>query len=394
MPGELTSRTTAVAALALLAGCGAFDSVPSGAVTQCQLETLVPGAVKTDILFVVDDSGSMAAEQANLATSFDSFIRALAASAVKDDFQIGVTTTSVDWPRYLSGSSGPFETITQYTSGPAAGASYPAGALVGAPGHRILPANSLTLVDDFKADVNVGTSGANKEQGLRAALLAVSDRIADGTNAGFLRSGARLAVIIVSDEDDCSDPASPPAVIYPSSGDACHTDAEQAKLPPVASYVSALREKLGGEARDVVVAVIAGVDPTTKQPVQPACNPTGGYPAKRYSAFVAGFPGKGLIDDVCQADFTATLQQVAGLIASQTLPLSETPADPALLSVAVSRGSGGTTTCSVAEAGGTAAGADVIYSPPQEGRPAALTFRGDCALQPGDQVHVQVLCAR
>ena len=389
-------RGIGIAVLAALAGCGAFDSVPSNALTECQAETLVPGAVKTDILFIVDDSGSMAAEQANLATSFDAFIRALAASPVKDDFQIGVTTTSVDFPRYMTGSSG-FQTVTQYTIGPKAGTSYPAGALVGAPDHRILQASSPTLVGDFKANVNVGTDGSAKEQGFRAALLAVTDRIADGTNAGFLRPGARLAVIIVSDEDDCSDTANPPAVIYPSSGaDACHSDAEQAKLPSVDSFVSALKSKLAGESRDVVVAVIAGVDPSTKQPVQPACNSMG-YPAKRYSAFVAGFPGKGLIDDVCQADFTSTLQQVAGLIASQTLPLSGAPADPTFLSVSVTHGSTGTTTqCTVAPSSGNTAEADVIYFAPdvQSGHGAELTFQRRCALDPGDQVHVQVLCAR
>ena len=395
-------RRTAIAALvAALAGCGAFDSVPSGAVTECQVETLVPGAVKTDILFVVDDSGSMAAEQANLATSFDAFIRTLAGSAVKDDFQIGVTTTSVDYPRCSDASCTSFSVTTNYTAGPASGTPFAAGALVGAAGHQILPATSATLIDDFKANVNVGTNGSPKEQGLRAALLAVKDRVADGTNAGFLRPGARLAVIVVTDEDDCSDSttlpsdlATPPAVVYPALGDACHTDAEKAKLPPVTDYVNALKANLAGEARDVVLAVIAAVDPTTKEPVQPACNVEGDK-ATRYSAFVSGFPGKGLIDDICQADFTATLQQVAGLIASQTLPLSEVPADPALLAVSVSRASGGTTTsCTVVPSDVNTASADVIYSPPDAGRQAALTFQRGCSLDPGDQVHVQVLCAR
>ena len=388
-------RRTAIAALvAALSGCGAFDSVPAGAVTECQVETLVPGAVKTDILFVVDDSGSMAAEQANLATSFDSFIRALAGSAVKDDFQIGVTTSSVDYPRCGDASCSSFSIITNYTAGPASGTPFAAGALVGAAGHQVLPATSATLIDDFKANVNVGTSGSPKEQGLRAALLAVTDRIADGTNAGFLRPGARLAVIVVTDEDDCSDPATPPAVVYPVFGDSCHADEEKAKLPPVADYVNALKANLAGEARDVVLAVIAAVDPTTKEPVQPACNPQGDK-ATRYSAFVSGFPGKGLIDDICQADFTATLQQVAGLIASQTLPLSQTPADPALLTVSMARASDGTTTsCNVVASDGDTATADVVYSPPREGRQPELTFQRGCALAPGDEVHVQVLCAR
>ncbi len=384
----MMTRGIAVAVLAALAGCGAFDSVPSGAVTKCQVDTIVPGVPKTDILFVVDDSGSMQPEQQNLAASFDAFITRLASLPVKSDFQIGVTNTSVDWPIYDRGASGPFTTVTAYGDG----RLYPAGALVAAAGRpRILQASSPTLVDDFKANVDVGTSGASKEQGLRAAQLAVTQRITDGTNAGFLRPGARLAVIIVTDEDDCSDPATPPAVIYPSSGDACHTDAEQAKLPPVSEYVSAFRAQLAGEARDVVVAVIAGVD-AQKQPVKPACS-AGGYPAKRYKVFVDGFGAEGLIDDVCQADFTATLQAIAGLISSQTLPLSETPADWRLLAVTVAHEGAATRACQVALAGSDTSAADAVYTPPQQGRAPSLTFQRGCALEQGDQVHVQVLCA-
>jgi hypothetical protein len=114
--------------------------------------------------------------------------------------------------------------------------------------------------------------------------------------------------------------------------------------------------------------------------------------ATRYSAFVAGFQGQGLIEDICQPDFTGTLQEVAGLIASQTLPLSQTPADPALLAVSMSR-DGATTSCNVVPSGGDIASADAIYSPPREGRQAELTFQGACSLAPGDEVHVQVLCA-
>lgn len=379
----------AVAALGALAaaGCG---SPPAGAVTSCQVTTVLPAPVETDILFVVDDSGSMAAEQQNLATSFDAFITRLAASPVKNEFQIGVTTTSVDWPFTAQNAAG-YTVQTTYDGVK----PYPKGALVAAAGHpRLLLASSPTLVQDFKANVNVGTNGAGKEQGLRAALLAVTDRIGDGANAGFLRPGARLAVIVVSDEDDCSDPATPPAIIYvPNGPDRCHSDAEQALLPPVASYVTALRGPLAGQARDVLVAVIAAVDPLTKQPAPPACNPNG-YQAKRYRAFVDAFGQQGLIDDVCQADFSATLRAIAGLIdPGQTIELAETPADPKLLTVSVAHAAGGTTSCPLLPAGSGASATGVVYVAPQPGHAAKLVFQGGCTLAQGDQVHVQVLCA-
>ena len=39
---------------------------------------------------------------------------------------------------------------------------------------------------------------------LYAAELALVDRVADGTNAGFRRDDALLAIVILTDEDDCS----------------------------------------------------------------------------------------------------------------------------------------------------------------------------------------------
>ncbi|HEX7622656.1 MAG TPA: hypothetical protein VF400_03720, partial [Anaeromyxobacteraceae bacterium] len=104
--------------------------------------------------------------------------------------------------------------------------------------------------------------------------------------------------------------------------------------------------------------------------------------------------GHALVDDVCQADFTATLDALAGLIAAQTIPLSEAPADWRLLAVSVARAAGSTAACKVGlEGDASAASADAVYAPPQAGRPASLTFQRGCQLAQGDDVHVQVLCA-
>jgi hypothetical protein len=399
-----TTRALALALMAALAGC---ESVPKNAVTKCQQTKVVPSA--TDILFVIDDSGSMQREQDELKTSFDAFIARLANSPAKD-FQIGVTNTSVDWPLFTDASKTATTVRTAYEAGtPSAGVPYPAGALIAMDastagkiqydaaakrftGTRILGATSPTLVADFKANAGVGTSGAGKEQGLRAMQLALTERVADGTNAGFLRSGARLAVVIVTDEDDCSDPASPPAIVYPATGDACHSDAEQAKLPAVSDFVNALQGPIAGEKRDVVVALIAGVDPRTGQPVQPVCN-TAGYPAKRYLALTGAFGAEAVADDVCLADFSATLERIANLIAQQ-VTLSDAPTDASLLAVSVARAAGSPTTCTVAEAGSAgAADADAVFAPASGSHPATVSFQKRCALQTGDEVQVKILCA-
>lgn len=390
------AASLALAALLALAGCGGCDTVPKDALTSCQQASIVPATVETDILFVVDDSGSMAAEQARLATAFTGFINLLSTTAIQNDFQIGVTTTSVDWPicdTMLDASGdcpGSFTLWTTYGTG---GPPYAAGALVAASGHpAILRSGSPTLVADFTANVAVGTSGSSKEQGLRAMRLALERRVQDGANAGFLRPGARLAVILVSDEDDCSDLATPPALIWDPARDRCHSDADQALLSPVQGFVDFLGGPIGGQARQVTVAVMAAVDPVTKEPVQPACNPIG-YQAKRYKQFVDAFGTAGLIDDVCQADFTLAFDRIAQrLDPGQTMPLSGAPPDWRLLQVEVVR-AGAVVPCRVGLPGADAQTAEAIYEAPQAGRPASLTFQGACHLEPGDAVRIQVICA-
>ena len=192
------TRLLLFAALAAFSGC-ACEDVPDGALTRCEDALVVPGVVKTDILFVIDDSGSMDQEQQNLKDNLYAFIQALDAAPIANEFQIGVTTSAVEGYG------------TNPTQAYASGVPYPDGALVavgrtgaGVPvpgqliwssgagfgGTRVLSADSSTLVPDFQANVLVGTSGSGKEQPFRAARLALSDRIADGTNAGFLREPA------------------------------------------------------------------------------------------------------------------------------------------------------------------------------------------------------------
>ncbi|MGZ3461712.1 MAG: vWA domain-containing protein, partial [Archangium sp.] len=63
---------------------------------RCQAEAPVVSAQKTDILFVIDNSGSMAEEQAAIATELPAFLDELrGGNDVEQDFRVGVITTSV-----------------------------------------------------------------------------------------------------------------------------------------------------------------------------------------------------------------------------------------------------------------------------------------------------------
>jgi hypothetical protein len=101
------SRVRAIALLALIAaaGCQDYNFNPVG---HCVIE---PGSKRVelssvstaDVLFVVDDSGSMGGEQAKLAANFDAFIQNLDATNLARvangqepiDFHLAVTTTSI-----------------------------------------------------------------------------------------------------------------------------------------------------------------------------------------------------------------------------------------------------------------------------------------------------------
>jgi hypothetical protein len=120
-----------------------------------------------DMLFVVDDSQSMAEEQALLSANFGAFVEVVEASMA--DFQAGVITTDVE----------------------ADGAGLLRSALI-TPETEDMGAAFLEALD-------VGYYGSRDEQGLEAVSLAL-----DGRNPELVRPGARLNVIFVSDEDDHS----------------------------------------------------------------------------------------------------------------------------------------------------------------------------------------------
>lgn len=152
-----------------------------------------------DILFVVDNSGSMQEEQDSLKANFSKFIEVLQnIDGGLPDVHIGVVTTDV-------GDDG---------NGACAGGVATAGALIQTPdgqpyiedfsdGNGGRTTNYTgTLTDTFSQMASVGITGCGFEAPLESMRKAL-----DGSqpgNAGFLRDDAFLAVIIISDEDDCS----------------------------------------------------------------------------------------------------------------------------------------------------------------------------------------------
>jgi hypothetical protein len=145
------------------------------------------GKPKVDVLWVVDNSGSMFEEQTALTANFTSFIQF--AEAQQIDYQIGVTSTDVD----PTGAQGHLITCTA-----------PDVCMNNGPNQIVTPQTQPSPEQVFSLNANLGTFGSGFEQGLEGAYLALSNPLINTANAGFLRQDAVLSVIVVSDEEDQS----------------------------------------------------------------------------------------------------------------------------------------------------------------------------------------------
>jgi len=142
-----------------------------------------------DILWVIDNSGSMGDDQQALAQNFATFINW--AITLNTDFQIGVISTEINEPEV------PADNFNIYP-----------GILVFYPGFpKILTNQTPNLVQAFSRNVNVGLCCSDEQEaGLHAAMLALSEPLlsAPAANGGFVREDAKLVLVMVSDEPDQS----------------------------------------------------------------------------------------------------------------------------------------------------------------------------------------------
>ena len=99
------------------------------------------------------------------------------------------------------------------------GAPYPSGAFVAAPGNpKVLhftknlytpqpnTAAIAALTQQFEQNIQVGNCGSPQEQHLEAARLAMQKVLAGAYGSDMPHLGAKLIVVWVGDEDDCSSP--------------------------------------------------------------------------------------------------------------------------------------------------------------------------------------------
>lgn len=156
-------------------------SLTSNEIIYQPTEIYVPR--KIDILWVIDNSGSMSTSQTNLGNNFRSFINKFIDRDL--DYRIAVTTTDAYWGKYTGSTSN--SRIKDGTSKLKSG-------------YFVIDKNTINIDDVFLTNIMQGTNGNGDER----AFSSFEETLNNNLNADFRRPDAFLAIIIVSDEDDFS----------------------------------------------------------------------------------------------------------------------------------------------------------------------------------------------
>lgn len=216
-PDQLTccGALVALVTAAVLGGCIKHPVEDAPAVEIVEVSRVFPTRLEkdVDILFVIDNSVSMASEQKNLARNFPRLIEALRTDKLAGmipNVHIGVVSTDL--------GAGNF-TVLQHCETPGgdagrlqnkpriAGCTPPKDAWISyVEGKTNIPAGAQDPVERvkeaFSCIAELGTTGCGFEQPLEAARKALDPKL--NANPGFLRKDAYLAIVLITDEDDCS----------------------------------------------------------------------------------------------------------------------------------------------------------------------------------------------
>ena len=135
-------------------------------------------AKSIDVLWVIDDSGSMTPRQAMLAAQVPDFVTAINGTGL--DYQMAVTTMDMS----ATGEKGKFL------------------AAAGTP--VILNASTPDLANVLATRLQPGGNGSPVERGEESMQAGLNMALVASNNSGFLRKNSLLVVIFLSDEDDSS----------------------------------------------------------------------------------------------------------------------------------------------------------------------------------------------
>ena len=136
------------------------------------VQTVTPSV---DILYMVDNSCSMADDQADLSENFPTFMRWFLGSGL--DYHIGVVSSDIRDPSHT-------------------------GKLQGGFGKRWISTDDNNQIAQFQQMAVLGNGGASPEKGLAGIYFSKTDAQAIRHNDGFFRDSSAIHTICVADEWD------------------------------------------------------------------------------------------------------------------------------------------------------------------------------------------------
>jgi hypothetical protein len=378
-----------IATVTALAGCPSREvsKVDIGQQKQDRKKIPVVAERDVDILFLIDDSDSMGEEQQSLTENFPRFIEKLTGiQGGLPNVHIGVISSNVGAHPNIPGCrpEDSDEGRLQF-------------AFVNQDDPRCTD-NSLSLDGKFIRDVVINEETGERQRnylgpgtdaenlsgvfscmaklgvggcGFEGQLESIKQALTNPENDGFLRPNAFLAIIIISDEDDCSafeqdmfDPTitgkdsalgpldsfrcfefgvqcNPDDPRTPGEKTECVPRKDSPYMPDVQSYVDFIKD-LKGDPSKIIVAGIVGYDemnPDELLEVEivekervgevyslvPACQvlaadgvsiesrATNGV---RLRSFLEQFPGRNTIQTICQRDLSGALDLIGDLLAA------------------------------------------------------------------------------
>ncbi len=411
-----------------LPGCQdyGFEELPSSSFREKRVNITVTVSSEVDILFVMDNSRSMVGEQTAIAKSFSSFVGVLNKTFGEEKYRIAVITTGMesldcgpcplDNPTIFScmnetGECGRFQNRLGHNIGTASLPEFefetragckvnvienscgwcPDGQYCDLPetqdGCKVIDFNNLDCFYDSEQEhgvIFVGINGCGYERGLAPIRSALSEPLISTWNNKFLRPDATLAVVVISDEEDCGEVGDVTEQISGWTGKICYYAAKGVgpdgslsdpggvpyRLTPVREYYDFLVGLKEGRKDLVKFAAIVGIeDPDNPSATQityvseepnaeqnhvcetpgcvDACEGLAGciknckaYPGTRYVAlaelFGIGEDENGFVATICQQDFSKTLEELGEFVGCpREFKLSEEILDPGLANILI-----------------------------------------------------------
>lgn len=328
-------------ALLALAGCNQRDIGPITPHTNRAFRAIVgqDGTPHVDLLFVVDDSGSMTREQDNLEREIPALVRALAEPPLDasgnprwnavETLNIAVVTTNMGTSGVPQDSRrvGARCTINDFQG---EGGEFRSDGTA-----NVFSFHAGDDPDAFAARVGavaqVGDGGCGLEQPLGAAMKALDH------DAGFPREDSLLAVVVLSDEEDCT--LADPVEFFSGTETGLALNQRCSRRPELLENLDGILASLRGDRNEqrFVFAALVGMpeslsagEPATilahpemayrytdenATGLVPACNSANGAaaPGRRYVELASRIEGA-LVSSICAESFEPAITELAARI--------------------------------------------------------------------------------